>query len=515
MMKIVLTLCIASLLQSLCFAQNVTNIDWEFRANGDTVVKYYVDTRIIDDSLNFKRGSIVQLDANNNIDFISHSTRKGSILPSTTYYKFKTTSEPLSVFHTRIMRLSVMNRNNFRYEQIKNYGVNLYIDYKIINGSENVGNLVLSYGWDLDNPIDIKVTNLLPFTQNPNVAVLSKFTIFDASVDSLVTKCFAVSFVRNAEMKPIVSEYVVSENSLDRSFRKKELSPLTMQPFTPIAHSYSQSTTTHFLLFGNPIRTMFAESGFDIVLVDTSLTEIKKVHVDSIQMQYSNGRVYPTNLYSTNDKIFVTGYIDFGTMQYPFYSEHSSNGDFIKSQIVNTNSTIHSGSVSPDGKTVMLCGSVMNANDNKDFFVVAINTETGTHTQQTWGDNRENELFDVLAISKDTAYVTGSEDKDFYAGRLVNLQTMSVGEQTTFGNIEISPNPASSMCTITTRNLISTHSTMTIQNMQGQTVATIFKGIPSSTEVQNISIEHLPMGAYFVTVQNGHTIHKTKFVIQR
>ncbi len=233
-------------------------------------------------------------------------------------------------------------------------------------------------------------------------------------------------------------------------------------------------------------------------------------------MKFPNGTIFPTNLFTVNDKIFVTGFIAYGNIQYPFYSEHSSNGEFVKSQIINTDVTINSGSVSPDGKTVMLCGSILNANDNEDFFVVAIDTETGNSVQQSWGDNRVNELFDILAISNDTAYVTGSEDKDFYAGRLVNLQTMSVDETNDFEkNIQVTPNPATNTISITVQNLQPKNSKLTIQNMQGQTVATIFEGIPSTTEVKNISIAHLPIGTYFVTMENGNNTYRTKFVVKR
>jgi hypothetical protein len=81
--------------------------------------------------------------------------------------------------------------------------------------------------------------------------------------------------------------------------------------------------------------------------------------------------------------------------------------------------------------------------------------------------------------------------------------------------IDVFPNPTSDNCTITLKNSEPIQSKLTIQNMQGQTVATVFEGIPNQKEVKNISIAHLPIGSYFITMENGNNTYRTMFVVKR
>jgi|GEM_PF-4351687 len=512
MKKCILFFCCFFLLQSICFAQS-TFIDWEYRLRGDTIASFFNGTVDVVDTLNFKRGCIIQKEYDNSISFMTHSTRRGILIPGTTKFNFNSISENPIVLYYRTNRLNQLNKNNFQWTDFDNHRIYLFVDWN--NTIFQCGNRILSEGWEIDSPEVKRNLGFFGLEMLNNVTVLSNISLNQNSNSSL--QVLAVGYTRNGtSIVPKVYHFVVSQIFIDQSVRSKEIQPIELQAASPIATAYSNANLNHTILFGNLRGTNSFENGYEIVVLDTALNELYKIRTDSTQLLSSDGIIYPTNLFTVNDKIFVTGFIDYGNLTVPFYSEHSSNGEFLKSQIVNTNATINSGSVSPDGKTVLMCGSVLNANDNSDFFVVAINTETGSSTQKTWGDNRVNELFDVLAISNDTAYITGSEDKDFYAGRLINLQTMSVSEPNELNSeIEVMPNPASTSISITSQNLQTIHSTVTIQNLQGQTVATVFEGIPISNEIRDISIAHLPTGTYFVTLENGKNTYRAKFIVKR
>lgn len=508
-------ICFLLLCNFICFAQS-TNIDWEYRLRGDTIASFFNGTIDVVDTVNFKQGRIIQKEYDNSISFMTHSTRRGSIIPGTTKLNFSSLNENPSKLYSRTNRLNQLNKNNFQWNDIGAYRLYLFINWN--TSIFQSGNRLLTEGWLIDSlnvKMKISVFDIKTLNSVNNATVLSNYAPEKSNTGDF--QVLSVGYNRNGiSITPIVYNYIVRQFFSKQIHRSKELQPVELQAASPIACAFSKSNFTHTILFGNLNGTPTEEHGYEIVILDTALNELYKVRTDSTQLLSSDGIIYPTNLFSVNNKIFVTGFIDYGNLTVPFYSEHTSNGEFVKSQIVNTNATIHSGSVSPDGKTVMMCGSILNANDNSDFFVVAINTETGSSTQKTWGDNRVNELFDILAISNDTAYVTGSEDKDFYAGRLINVQTMSVGETTELvKEIEVTPNPASNSISISANNLHSINTTVTIQNMQGQTVATFFEGIPNQTEVINYSIEHLPSGTYFITIENGKTISRTKFVISR
>lgn len=515
MKKITLFFFFWLLLQSVCIAQGTVIQDLH-KEKGDTLISYSTGTKTIVDTLNFKRGCIIQKNDEYSEIYVINSTRKGYIIPVTTVY-LSTSQLPLPLeFYSRTGRINVLNKNNFNSFFFNNHQVNVSIDWNS-NVTFQSGRMIVVEGWDKNDSQVRKNLNYIKIQTVDNVTVLSKFTPEKAVYFNSKIELLAVGYNRNGtSIVPIVYNYGVSQNIAEQTFRSKELQPVELQAASPIAHRFNNANLSHTILFGNLNGTPTEEHGYEIVVLDTALNELHKVRTDSTQLLSSDGIIFPTNLFTVNDKIFVTGFIAYGNIQYPFYSEHSSNGEFVKSQIVNTNATIHSGSVFPDGKTVLMCGSILNANNNSDFFVVAINTETGSSTQKTWGDNRVNELFDILAISNDTAYVTGSEDKDFYAGRLVNLQTMSVGETNDFEkNIQVTPNPASNTISITVQNLRPTNSKLTIQSTQGQTVATVFEGVPNQTEMKNISIAHLPIGTYFVSMENGNNIFRAKFVVKR
>lgn len=515
MKKITLFFSFLFLLQYVCIAQP-TNIDWEYRAKGDTLASFFNGTVDVVDTLNFKRGSIIQKEYDNSISFMTHSTRRGILIPGTTKLTFSSLNESPSIMYSRTNRLNQLNKNNFQWNDIGAYRLYLFINWN--NSIFQSGNRLLTEGWLIDSlnvKMKISVFDIKTVNSVNNATVLSNYAPQISNTGDF--QVLAVGYNRNGtSIVPVVYNYGVSPNFAEQSFRTKELQPVELQTASPIACAFNNQNLTHTILFGNLNGTPTEEHGYEIVVLDTALNELYKVRTDSTQINSTSGIIYPTNLFTVNDKIFVTGFIDYGNLTVPFYSEHTSNGEFVNSQIVNTNATIHSGSVSPDGKMVMMCGSILNANDNSDFFVVAINTETGSSTQKTWGDNRVNELFDILAISNDTAYVTGSEDKDFYAGRLINVQTMSVSEANDFEkNIQVTPNPASNTISISVQNLRPIQSKLTIQNMQGQTVTTVFEGIPNQTEVKNISIVHLPIGSYFIIMENGSSTYRTKFIVKR
>lgn len=519
MIKMLIVQTFLILVQYVCTAQglSISNsiIDKEFKVKGDVVISF---TRIgtVYDTLLFRRGAVIFQDKKKNIQFLSNSLRTNSNFPSTTLFRINK-QDSLDVTHLRNNRKSEASKNNIILEFTDRYLVHLFISQESKQVYNQVGNLVRIEGWDTSFPQNKIPLSFITLQQIPNVKVLSQYIFLDRNIDSFRFKCVSIgNIITDTNVIPYFTDYVVSPNNFVKTRRSVELPPQTSRAFEPIAHSFQDLHQNHILLFGNIKDSTIDRNGYDIVVVDTTLSEVKRVSTDSTQMMFSNGIIYPTNLFTVNDKIFVTGFIDFGNETKPFFTEHTLEGEFVQTKIVNTNATIHSGSVSPDGKTVLMCGSVMNTNDNKDFFVVAINTETGSSTQKTWGDNRVNELFDILAISNDTAYVTGSEDKDFYAGRLINLQTMSVSETNDFEkNIQVTPNPASNTISISVQKLHPIQSKLTIQNMQGTTVAIVFEGIPNQTEVKNISIAHLPIGSYFITMENGSSTYRTLFVVKR
>jgi hypothetical protein len=227
--------------------------------------------------------------------------------------------------------------------------------------------------------------------------------------------------------------------------------------------------------------------------------------------------MYPQYIYPQKNQIVVVGYVLEGSNNFPFISIHSTDGSLLQSKIVRTNTVIHSGNVSADGMQIVLCGAKVNSSNKIEFYVVHLSTETLQHTEYLWGkDNVRSELFDIAFGSNNSLIVTGGEDNNLYIARFPSPIITSVAENYQDKNmIDVFPNPTSDNCTITLKNSEPIQSKLAIQNMQGTTVATVFEGIPNQTEVKNISIVHLPIGSYFIIMENGSSTYRTKFIVKR
>ena len=523
---VLLTTFLSFLVQYVCTAQEIPNIKWDYRIKGDSVISVK-QGEISNDTLFSRTGKMIFV-VNDTIQIVSDAD---AIVPEFT---------PISImeldangnfrrhYYSRMDRINKTNRNLMIVENTKDVMWYFAIDQNGAIGTSNDTTLknIRNHGWVKTPYFDITQSYLTHKIQYiPNLSTFGKFPIINADSASYVVPPFqrTIDFMVFTAGTTTTSEGLqphVGVHDLRPSVKTSSttlLPALTSSFFAPISYGYHSQSSQHILLVGNKTDSFPNNYGFEILFVDTTLVENKRMYISPTEVGSPDGVIVPKYIYPQQNQIVVVGFVVEDARKYPFVSIHSLDGTVLKSKNIKTISEIHSGNVSTDGSQIALCGFVLDSKRGRDFYLLHLNAETLNHSEYVWGsDTVENELFDITFSSKDTMYVTGGEDKDFYAAKIVIDPTTSVENQIESKNVvEISPNPATSMCTITARNLRPIHSSMTIQNMQGQTVATVFEGIPATTEVQNISIEHLPTGAYFVTVQNGHTIQKTKFVIQR